>query len=303
MALLSRMTVLTLLLLASCSTTPAYTIPDPLPEALDWARPQSQDAGNFLGLKTRENDGGSLDALFFEPGVRVVRVIENSPALTAGIEVGDVLLELDGSEVNDPAALEVLVQRSAAGVEVQAKVRREDTVFELPLTIRSKGSSSNSEAKVLFYRDPARSQAGWADGGRGAVLASADEESPFPEAGVMVGSLVTRLDDRDVLSGRDLIRRMQVLPAGTEIKVEFETPQGESRSASVDLLSEESIITGMQFPIVFHYTDDMVRDSTEFVLIDLYVISLFRYTRTGSETEYKFLRWIQFSSGSGELSE
>ena len=44
-------------------------------------------------------------------------------------------------------------------------------------------------------------------------------------------------------------------------------------------------------------------ESTSFVLIDLYVISLFRYTREGREQEWRFLRWFRWSTGVGELSE
>ena len=45
------------------------------------------------------------------------------------------------------------------------------------------------------------------------------------------------------------------------------------------------------------------RERQAFVLIDLYVISLFRYRREGNERHWSFLRFFNFSSGVGELEE
>ena len=45
------------------------------------------------------------------------------------------------------------------------------------------------------------------------------------------------------------------------------------------------------------------RTRENFVLLDLYLISLFRYEREGSEKNWRFLRFFQWSSGVGELDE
>ncbi len=290
-------------LLAGCSTSPRLTIPDPLPEAMAWARPGPEGTGKFLGLKTAENDSGSLDALFFEPGVRVTRVTEDSPASRAGIALGDVVLEWNGTEVNDPVALDVVVQQSPLDTEVLAMIRRDDTVFQVPVQLRSTAVGTRTEVEAVYLRDPARSVAGWADGRGGAVLVASKDEAPFPSAGVNVGSVVRELNGVAMHSARELIRTLQALPPGESVEVVFEERGGGFGEATVTLLDGGSVVTGLMIPIVFNYTDDLQRDSTEFVLIDLYVISLFRYTRTGAEREYRILRWIQFSSGSGELSE
>lgn len=290
------------LLFASCSSAPAFTIPVPLPEALDWARAEALEGGTFLGLKTRENDGGSLDDLVFEPGVRVVRVIESSPAAAAGMRVGDVLLGWGGSQVDDPAALETLVQRTAPGTEVRARVQRADTVFEVPITLRAVGAEAGAEVEVLYRRDPARSAAGWVTGGGGALLVASADEGPFPAAGVDVGSVVLAIDGTEVLSARALIRRLQALPAGARVEVDFRRADGTAGSAEVELFDAGSVVTGAQIPILFNYSRDVERDTSEFALIDLWFISLFRYLRNGEEREYRVLRWIQFSSGEGELA-
>jgi S1-C subfamily serine protease len=233
----------------------------------------------------------------------VVRVIENSPAATAGFRVGDVLLGWGGTQVDDPAALETLIERAAPGTQVMARVQRDDTVFEVPVRLRSAAAEAAGEARALYLRDPARSAAGWVTGRGGAVLAASAEGGPFPGAGVPVGSVVLEVDGREVLSARALIRSLQALAPGAEVLVRFQRIDGSSGEVEIELLDEDSVVTGAQVPILFNYSRDLERDSTEFVLIDLYLISLFRYTRNGDEREYKLLRWFQFSTGTGELSE
>lgn len=298
-----RLLLFLLPLLVGCSTQPAFTIPDPWPEAMEWARADAGEGGNFLGLKTRENDSGSLDALFFEPGVRVVRVIEDSPAAQAGIQVGDVVLIFDGTELNDPGALESLVQGSQADVETRLSVQRDDTVFDVPVRLRASAGGDLAEVEVLHHVDRSHSLAGWADARGGALLVASEDEAPFPAAGVPVGSVVTELEGRSVLSARDLIRRLQVEAPGADVEVAFRDRAGASSTATVELFDQETLVTGFMIPILFHYTHEPDRDSTEWALIDLYFISLFRYIRDGNEEEYRFLRWFQFSSGEGELAE
>jgi len=289
--------------LAGCSTAPAEAIPEPLPEALAWARPAQEGTRNFLGLKTRENDSGSLDALTFDPGARVVRVVENSPAAAAGLQVGDVVLGWGDSDVDDPEALATLLQRTPVGAEIRVRVQRDDTVFEVPVRLRADTAPSVGEVEVLQRIDPARSRAGWVTGRGGAVLVASAEDAPFPLAGVPVGSAVTAVDGEEVLSARALIRALRARPAGSVVRVDFHGSAAERQVAEVELFEAATVVTGAQLPILFNYTHDLVGDTTEFALIDLWFISLFRYIRTGGEREYRVLRWIQFSSGKGELAE
>ncbi len=294
---------LSLAVLAACSSAPKYTLPEPLPEALEWAAESQRDAGASLGLKTRENDSGSLDALSFDPGVRVVRVVENSPGDKAGFEVGDVVLGWSGSEVNDPGALDELLRRATPGVEVRIEVRRDDTVFEVPVVLAGAEGQSTAEVEALYVRDVARTAAGWADGGGGAVLVSAHAKSPVSKAGIEIGSVVTSVDGDEVLSARDLVRRLYAAGQGAKVRLAGSRPNGEPFEEAVTLRESPRVVTGYNIPIVIHYSKDLDHDTTEFAVLDLWFISLFRYLRDGNEREYRILRWIRFSTGKGELTE
>lgn len=304
-ALRPRAAALGLALLAclapACTSAPTGPLPDPLPATLDWAMAPAEE-GSFLGLTVRENDSGSLEALSFDPGARVTAVALGSPAAEAGIQIGDVLLKLDGVEVNDPGGLENLVAALEPGREIQAQVQRGDSGFALPLTLRARSGAGTSNVERLWRADPARSQAGWLAGHGGVVLVTSSEDGPFPRAGVAVGSVVRSIDGEAMISDLDLVKRLQAAPEGARVEVEYEGPRGgELRQARVKLAEPNRRVTRFGVPVLVNYSSDPEGTATSFAVLDLWIISLFRYERDGVEKRWSLLRFFRFSTGIGEL--
>ena len=287
--------------MASCQSGTLITVPEPLAESLPWSA--LQQSGAFLGLQTRENDSGSLDDLFFSPGVRVVRVIENSPAEDAGFLPGDVLLKFDGEEVNDPGALEGMLATRNAEAVVDLTSRRGDSVYDVNVQLVTAGKRPLAEPEFLYRLDPARTGAGWATDVGGVRLVSAHETSPVLKAGVELGALITTLDGSPVHSDRELIRRLAVAAPGSKVVIEYVSPAGESRRTKLSLLDSQSYTAGFNIPILFYYSHDPNRSTTSFSFLDLWIISLFGYERDGLEQTWSFLRFFSFSRGLGELSD
>jgi hypothetical protein len=307
---------------AGCTTVPLAPVPEPLPEALEWRAPGA--SGAFLGLKTEENDSGSLDALFFMPGARVTRVIENSPASAAGFQPGDVVLALDGTEVNDPAALDALVARRAPGEGVVVGVRRGDTVLDVPVVLAALGGSApGAPPEPRFRLDPARTRAGWATTPQGVRLASVAPDAPVTRAGLAVGDVVVALDGEPVHSDRDLIRRLAVLEPGTRVRLSVRDAGlsdaggrdtvgsvagagSSTRDVEVTLQEQPTRVTGLAVPVLFDYEAAPDGQRTSLEVIDLWVLSLFEYEREDRERHYTLLNlfgWhvFSFSVGEGEL--
>jgi len=74
-----------------------------------------------------------------EKGVLIGDVIEDSPAEKAGLQRGDVIVEYDGKEVDEPASLRNMVANTPPNKEVAIKILREGkpktvkaTIAELP---------------------------------------------------------------------------------------------------------------------------------------------------------------------------
>jgi membrane-associated protease RseP (regulator of RpoE activity) len=201
-----------------------------------------------------------------------------------------------------PEDLETLLQERQGGAEVQLEVLRDDTVFQVELLLRDSGEPGSARSRELFRVDPARTRAAWATGPSGVVLVSSAAGGPTQKAGLEVGTTVVALDGERVASDRGMIRRLLGYRPGS--KVEFSVVEGERvERAVVKLHQPREVTTRFTFPILWNYHSDRTGARTEFVLIDLWILSLFRYTRVGQEKEWSFLGLWKISSGVGDLAE
>ncbi len=294
-------------LAAGCRSGPLGTLPEPYRESPGWSLPEAASE-TFLGLETRENLSGSLEALAYEPGVQVTTVAAGSPAAEADVRRGDVVLALDGAEIDRPATLADYVARHAAGDQVMLRVRRGDTVFDVPTLLRASGSPTGPAPEELWLVDRLRSRAAWRTRVDGVELLHAATGTPFERAGVPVGSRVRSVAGEPVATARRLLSLLRAHDAGQRVEVEYVAPDGGTQRAKVRLFDVPRRITEAGLPILFHYEAELgsaeeQAQETRFVLLDLWLISLFRYERDGVERRWRFLRFFRFASGEGELAE
>jgi len=91
----------------------------------------------WLGVRIQTVTDSIADSLGMEKpiGALVAAVTEGSPAADAGIEVGDVVLSFDGSEVASMRSLPRLVARTKIGKPVDVVVLRNDKKLTVKVTI------------------------------------------------------------------------------------------------------------------------------------------------------------------------
>ncbi len=301
-----RSTLIAVLVLAGCRTAPVASLPGPLPRSGSWQVAENHTV--FLGVYGEENSGGSLDAMSFDPGVRVLRVVENSPAAAAGLSYGDVILEAGGQQVDDPDALEVVVQNHGLEGELPLSVLRGDTVFAVPITLTTSGGGERQPAQPLYVLDPARSRAGWTTTPVGVALASSADDGPFVLAGLTLGSLVLTVDGEEMLSARALVRALGERAPGDEVKVQARLPDGSLFLTDVTLHEVPTVVTEFGLPVLFDYeaAADGSRSSASF--LDLWFLQLYQYRRDGGERRWVILELFgfdlfEYATGLGELAE
>lgn len=285
------------LITGACATAPVATIPPRPPEVDAWE--VEARGGAFLGIDGEENDSGSLDALFFDPGVRVARVVRNSPADAAGVRAGDVVLAIDELEVSDPDALLTAAGTLEPGAAVTLRVRRGDTVFDVPVTLVPRGGDVPADARALYHVDPLRSRAGWASVPGGARLAAAAPDSPFARADLAVGDVVVAVDGAPVASARDLVRRLQARDEGA--RVDVRTADGRTRRVTLQEVPRR--VTGVSIPILFNYEAAADGSRTAWAVLDFWLFQILEYERLGSERRWELIELFDVATGVGELAE
>lgn len=88
-----------------------------------YLRPITPDLGRTLHLPTGTK------------GAQIAEVAPNSPAAAAGLQRGDVILEVNGQHVDDPASLVTLVHKSKIGTTISLLVYRSDHTQSVSVTV------------------------------------------------------------------------------------------------------------------------------------------------------------------------
>ncbi len=279
---------------ACISRQPLSPLPPPLPETLAWE--QQAFTTPFLGLETEENDSGSLDELFFEPGVRVAEVVPRSPADQAGLRAGDVILTVAGETVDDPVSFEVLVADWDSGHPRECSIRRGDTAFSVTL-VPEGPLSPLPPPEILWREDPARSRAGWMTTPQGVRFVTATADSPLLASGIPIGAEVIALDGEVVHSDRDLIRRFQSMDPGSPITLSF----ADGSERRTHLIDQPTMLTSFWIPIFIDYEATPDGSFSSLEIFDFGIFSLFSWEQEGAEDRWTLLMFIKFSANSGVL--
>lgn len=203
----------------------------------------------FLGVSVQPLTpalGEALD-LQDQSGVLVNQVIEDSPAEHAGIEVGDVLILLNGKQLTDPSTLMRLVAESDPGsraevvlirkgkkrsVEVEVGARRMEK--KPAASVRIGGGGSGYLGIHLHDPDPDLAPYFKVPEGGGALILSVDDESPAMKAGLRAGDVVVAVDGEETGTSEALMGAIREKRAGEEVKVRF-VRRGEERVLPVRL--------------------------------------------------------------------
>jgi len=92
-------------------------------------------ARGWLGIQFQPLPAEVRQQLGIEHGVQVARVLEGQPAALAGIQDGDILLELAGAKATDVAAFRAIVGTTTPGTRVPVKLLRGDQEMTLHVTL------------------------------------------------------------------------------------------------------------------------------------------------------------------------
>lgn len=162
----------------------------------------------FLGIRIRELDGKYAEELNLNitEGVRVESISANSAAAEAGLEVGDVIVGIDGKIINSTPELLEEVAKRRPGNKITVKVLRNNKYKDIDVFLKNNAGneqlvSSNNSEDVLQSL--------------GLELEELDKEA-LKEFGLEYGLRVNRLYDGKITRNTDIREGFIIQEVGDE---------------------------------------------------------------------------------------
>jgi S1-C subfamily serine protease len=156
---------------------------------------------------------------FNAPGLRVIEVMSDGPAAKAGIRPGDLLLTVNGQQLENPPQLGQFVGDLAAGERVELTVAREGQRFKTSATLgeaedlqedaqvrgfRGEGAAANGDADQAWLGVIVDEQARGEKDLPGAIVRRVYPSSPAWRAGIRDDDRITSVDTQRVSNSNEL---------------------------------------------------------------------------------------------------
>jgi serine protease Do len=165
-----------------------------------------------LGVAIQSVDADMAKAFGLKQGggALVAEVTPGSPAAKAGIQRGDIILDLNGQPVNAPDDLSLHIAQTAPGTTVHLTIAREGKTRDVAVTLgemtestdaAAAGESAGASLKGIQVQNLTASIARDLDltpGVRGVVITSVDQSSAAAAAGLQRGDVIQEVNQKPV---------------------------------------------------------------------------------------------------------
>lgn len=180
-------------------------------------------------------------------GVYVADVIEKGAAAKAGVEKGDVILKIDGEEVNSSSRLQEKVGKYKPGDAITITIRRSGSIKEIQATLlgedgtakieSASAASTSTEYLGLKMANTSREERTKFDIKTGVKVTSLSS-GVFKSAGIPEGFIITHINNEPVYSAQGAVSALKALKGN--IVVEGKTAKGEDKIFAVKLPKPET---------------------------------------------------------------
>ena len=181
-----------------------------------------------------------------EPGILVAGVQPGSPADTAGLRRGDIILEVNGQAVNSLPDLMIALRNVNAGDTVRLQVQRGDGTRTLTLTASEAAGQQTPFDRMhggLLGIIPSIGMGGGFSFDpesmlpvqSGASISEVMDGSPAETAGLQPGERIVAVDGEAVATSSDLVDQVRGRQPGDEVTLSVENTDGERREVRVTL--------------------------------------------------------------------
>ena len=160
----------------------------------------------------------------------VTQVEADSPASKAGLQIGDVITEIDGHKVNDAGELQVLIGQKQPGTKINLTVLRDGKTMSTPVTLEELGSR-NAEGNSSSNEGSGKMRWGLGLGNltpdvrdqiqalrdlHGAVIEQVQPGSPADNAGLQQGDIILEVNRHKIQSPGDVQQALSSVAKGQD---------------------------------------------------------------------------------------
>ncbi len=219
------------------------------------AQPEKKERSErgWLGVSIKDITGTSVKDkdLKTSDGAYVVEVVEKSPAETAGIKSGDVIVEFSGRQIYDAEDLSKTVGRTSPGTKTTVVVMRKGDKKSLPVAVGSppqRASSSRAHAPMIRIFQRGRGVLGMtvmtlneqlaeyfgAPNKEGVLIEEVRKESAAQKAGLQAGDVLLKIGSRTVGDVDDARKALRKHEPGEKVEVEI-LRKGSKKTVTVEI--------------------------------------------------------------------
>jgi S1-C subfamily serine protease len=173
-------------------------------------------------------------------GILVASVADDGPVAAAGLVRGDILLEMDGEQLDSTGDLTRRLAGYQPGDKVELRVLHGDEVRNLTVTLGSRNGqaylglvpSGGIRVEERTLQEPGTEMPAPSAGAR---IVEVMAGSPADEAGLQAGDVIVAVDGVDLGAGADLTSRIAGYEPGDRVTLQVEAANGQAREMRVIL--------------------------------------------------------------------
>lgn len=194
----------------------------------------------YLGVYIEEVDAVDAKGVGLDKpqGVLVTNVIKGRAADKAGIEQGDVILNVNGQEVNQPNELQAKVGTYHPGEEIEITIWRDGKKKKIEVTLLSldgqinittKSNKEESAKKIPYLgmelKDLSNKQLNQYDLEKGVIVADVERYSKASDAGIRPGDIIFELNKKTVGSVNEFNEKLEDFKKGDVVRLKVRSKQ------------------------------------------------------------------------------